>query len=57
MDDDRTRKQQPPRVGERETREAQSADAARREAGDRKPTPIERRDWRGSGVCGDRHTD
>jgi len=23
----------------------------------RKPSPIERRDWRGEGVCGDRHTD
>jgi hypothetical protein len=23
----------------------------------RKPSPIERREWRGSGVCGDRHTD
>jgi len=24
---------------------------------ERKPSTIERRDWRGSGVCGDRHTD
>ena len=23
----------------------------------RKPGPIERGEWRGSGVCGDRHTD
>jgi hypothetical protein len=23
----------------------------------RKPSPVERREWRGSGVCGDRHTD
>ncbi len=23
----------------------------------RRPSPIERRDWRGAGVCGDRHTD
>ena len=29
----------------------------RRDQSARKPSPIERRDWRGSGVCGDRHTD
>lgn len=23
----------------------------------RKPSKIERREWRGAGVCGDRHTD
>ena len=23
----------------------------------REPSPIERREWRGEGVCGDRHTD
>ena len=57
MDDDRTRKPQPTRPGERETREAKPADSVRRDAGERKPTPIEQRDWRGSGVCGDRHTD
>jgi hypothetical protein len=35
-----------------------SGDPGRRADGDeRKPSPIERRDWRGSGVCGDRHTD
>jgi hypothetical protein len=31
--------------------------AARQEAPERKPSKIERREWRGSGVCGDRHTD
>jgi hypothetical protein len=25
--------------------------------GKRKPSKIERREWRGAGVCGDRHTD
>jgi hypothetical protein len=25
--------------------------------GERKPSKIERREWRGAGVCGDRHTD
>jgi len=29
----------------------------RRDQSERKPSTIERRDWRGSGVCGDRHTD
>lgn len=28
-----------------------------RDESERKPSPIERREWRGSGVCGDRHTD
>jgi hypothetical protein len=31
--------------------------AARREASERKPSKIECREWHGSGVCGDRHTD
>ena len=31
--------------------------AARQEQTERKPSKIERREWRGSGVCGDRHTD
>ena len=26
-------------------------------ASERKPSKIEPREWRGSGVCGDRHTD
>jgi hypothetical protein len=29
----------------------------RSDEAERKPSTIERRDWRGSGVCGDRHTD
>jgi len=36
---------------------ATSEPAARREASERKPSKIECREWRGSGVCGDRHTD
>jgi hypothetical protein len=48
------------------TQRPQSGDPAPLEAagrddraaqGERKPSKIERRDWRGSGVCGDRHTD
>src|SRR5215472_6597468 len=31
--------------------------AASKEEGKRKPSKIERREWRGAGVCGDRHTD
>ena len=30
---------------------------ARHEASERKPSKIEGREWHGSGVCGDRHTD
>lgn len=36
-------------------RSAEPEHAAREER--RKPSPVERREWRGSGVCGDRHTD
>jgi hypothetical protein len=57
MEDDRMAKQRP---DERE-RQVQAArepehDQQQRE-GKRKPTQIERREWRGSGVCGDTHTD
>jgi hypothetical protein len=31
--------------------------AARQEPSERRPSKIERREWRGAGVCGDRHTD
>ena len=41
---------------EQSTRGAGEADH-RRDDAERKPSTIERRDWRGSGVCGDRHTD
>lgn len=30
---------------------------ARQEPSERKPSKIELREWRGAGVCGDRHTD
>jgi hypothetical protein len=36
---------------------ARNEESARQEASERKPSKIERREWRGSGVCGDRHTD
>lgn len=36
-------------------RAAQHGEATREDR--RKPSPIEPREWRGSGVCGDRHTD
>jgi len=60
MNNDRTDKRTPEaRHGNDEPREqnARGAAAGEREAAERKPSPIERREWRGSGVCGDRHTD
>jgi hypothetical protein len=42
----------------REQRARRAGDADDRGAqAERKPSTVEPRDWRGSGVCGDRHTD
>jgi hypothetical protein len=38
-------------------RDVKAAREQRREEPDRRAIPIERREWRGAGVCGDRHTD
>jgi hypothetical protein len=38
-------------------REVEAAREPRRDERDRRASPIERREWRGAGVCGDRHTD
>jgi hypothetical protein len=38
-------------------RDEETRRAASKESGQRKPSKIERREWRGAGVCGDRHTD
>ena len=59
MNQDRTDKHTAQaRHGEHEPRQhsAQSA-GDRRDDPRRKPSPIEQREWRGEGVCGDRHTD
>jgi hypothetical protein len=56
MSDDRTDKQRPQEQIEPE-QEPHAAHAPRRDEHERKPSRIERREWRGSGVCGDRHTD
>jgi hypothetical protein len=55
MNQDRTEKRTPQ---EREPRQhsAHGADDHRDDS-QRKPSTIEQRDWRGEGVCGDRHTD
>lgn len=59
MTDDRTGKRPPPE--QREQERAVQARGQHRDEPDperkRKASPIERREWRGSGVCGDRHTD
>lgn len=57
MTDDQTKKRQFP---ERHERDRQEPSGDRRQNGDkpeRKTSTVERREWRGSGVCGDRHTD
>jgi hypothetical protein len=59
MNQDRTDKRTAHgRHGEGEPREhsARGADD-RRDDTRRKPSTIEQREWRGEGVCGDRHTD
>ena len=38
-------------------REEQTRRAEAKESGKREPSKIERREWRGAGVCGDRQTD
>ena len=59
MTDHRTgerRPQQQPARDRKHDREPEVREQ-RREEGDRRASPIERREWRGAGVCGDRHTD
>jgi hypothetical protein len=50
-------KTQQPARDQTAPRSSRNEQAARHEPGERKPSKIERREWRGSGVCGDRHTD
>ena len=59
MNQDRTEKRiAQDHHGQDELREQRTRGAdERRDEPRRKPSPIERRDWRGEGVCGDRHTD
>ena len=56
MNDERTGKQKPREQREQE-RQLQAVRGQRRDEEQRKPDPSERGEWRGSGVCGDRHTD
>lgn len=61
MNDDRNKKRPNQDRHERDQSQ-QTLEAAREQRRDqgghhRKPSPIEKREWRGSGVCGDRHTD
>jgi hypothetical protein len=60
MTDHRTDERRPDEQPAPERDQDRKLDAAReprRDEGDRRASPIERRDWRGAGVCGDRHTD
>lgn len=59
MNDHRTVKRRPQEQRGQE-RKLQAERGQRRDEHERErkePSPIERREWRGSGVCGDRHTD
>jgi hypothetical protein len=57
MTDNRSAKE--PRRDERRDgrRDEEARRAETKESDKRKPSKIERREWRGAGVCGDRHTD
>lgn len=59
MNQDRTDKRiAQDRHGHDELRERRASGADdHRDEPRRKPSPIEQREWRGEGVCGDRHTD
>jgi hypothetical protein len=61
MNTDRNDQRKPHEHGRDDPREQTARGASEaerhRDEAERKPSPIERRDWRGSGVCGDRHTD
>jgi hypothetical protein len=46
-----------PAPRERAAADGRNEPVAQQEPGERKPSKIELREWRGSGVCGDRHTD
>jgi hypothetical protein len=57
MSDDRMAAERQPQKPLAPKREPQAASDQRRGDQERKPGPVERAEWRGSGVCGDRHTD
>lgn len=58
MSDDRTGKRRPLERHEQEGAvEARARREEREPNNNDKASPVERREWRGSGVCGDRHTD
>lgn len=57
MSDDRTARRRPSEQHAQELDARAEQREERDRDGERIPSPIERREWRGSGVCGDRHTD
>jgi hypothetical protein len=58
MRDDRLAAQQQPQKQPAPQRKPQAASDERRgDQQQRKVGPVDRSEWRGSGVCGDRHTD
>jgi hypothetical protein len=57
MSDERTKKEIAPTESDRRREGARlKTERDQRQAVERKQSPIEQ-EWRGSGVCGDRHTD
>jgi hypothetical protein len=58
MTDHRLAKESRRQDAREQRREHERKRAEGRDSGKpRKPSKIERREWRGAGVCGDRHTD
>lgn len=59
MNDEPTGKRRPrePHAQQTQQKEPESARALRRDEPRRKPGDDKSSDWRGAGVCGDRHTD
>jgi hypothetical protein len=57
MRDERLAAERQPHKQPAPERKPQAASDERRGDQPRNPGPVERTEWRGSGVCGDRHTD
>ena len=57
MEKDKLPQQQHKTADAQSARAGEQASQERHGEGERRPSPIEKREWRGAGVCGDRHTD
>lgn len=57
MTDNRSQKERRRDEGRNHRQDEEGHRTEPKREGKRKPSKIERREWRGAGVCGDRHTD